>query len=80
MAHASQIVRAVENLKLGHVRANQRQASGTNQPIKDLHLMFWMSLLIALKAYYIMSSLYTMRDSKRMVTSSRIYIVEGPEV
>ena len=36
MAHDSQIVRAKENLKLGHGGPSQRQASDTNQPIKTL--------------------------------------------
>ena len=35
MAHDSQIVRAKENLKLSHGGPSQRQASGTNQRIKD---------------------------------------------
>ena len=36
-AHNSEIVRAKENLKLNHGGSSQRQASGTNQPIKALH-------------------------------------------
>ena len=35
-AHDSQIVRAKENLKLSYGVPSQRQASGTNQPIKAL--------------------------------------------
>ena len=37
MNHDSQIMRAKVNLKLTHAGHGQRQASGTNQPIKALH-------------------------------------------
>ena len=35
-AHDSQIIRAKENLMLGHGVISQRQASGTNPPVKGL--------------------------------------------
>ena len=35
-AQGSQIIRTKENLKLGYGGPSQRQASGTNQPIKAL--------------------------------------------
>ena len=37
MANDSQIVRAINNLKLSHDGPSQRQASGTNQQIKVVH-------------------------------------------